>query len=129
MAKLTPKDPQFGIPVATRIRQELAFRFNKEAADSDKTLSRYVAEFIDKAATTEKRLKERELELVKEKEIALTREKRMKELETQITREKATAQKTASRFIVEISKGHKEKATQLIQTYNNILNDERRNNS
>jgi len=49
-------------------------------------------------------------------------------LETQLQKDKLIAQKTTSRFILEVTKGHKEKATQLIQTYNNILNDERRNN-
>lgn len=128
MAKLSPKDPQFGIPVATRIREELAVRFNKEAADANKKLSRYLSEFIENAIINERLLKNLQLETAKQKETVLTKEKRVKELETQLQKDKTIAQKTASRFIMEVTKGHKEKATQLIQTYNDILQDERRNN-
>ena len=106
MAKLNPKDPQFGIPIATRIREELAHKLNEKAEHSGKTLSRYVAELIEKASTNEKRLEE---------------------ISEQLTKEKELAKKVAGRFILEITEGNKSLATKLIQTYNSILNDERRN--
>lgn len=128
MAKLNPKDPQFGIPVATRIREELAFRFNKEAITGNKTLSRYVAEFIERAILQEKQLKDVQVELAKAKEIAATNETHCKGLQAQLIKEREIIKKTVGRFILEITEGSKTKATQLIETYNTILKDEKRNN-
>jgi predicted DNA-binding protein len=104
MAELECKDPEYGIPVATRIPEEIAFRFNKEAEQASKTLSCYLAEFIERAIANEKQLTELEAQLLKDKEIA---------------------KNIAGRFIVEISKGDKAKAMELIHTYNTILKDEK----
>jgi len=90
MAKLTPKDPQFGIPIATRIRGELAIHFNNEAAKENKTLSRYVAEFIERAAANQKSLNELQILFAKAKQTAAIKEKWIKDLEAQLLKEKET---------------------------------------
>ena len=125
MAKLSPKDPQFGIPVAARLRNDLAFRFNTEAEKAGKTLSRYISEYIEKVAMTEKKVAEL-IYLLKQEKIAVeAKGKLLKELQTQLAKEREIAKKTAGRFIIEITKGNQEQATQLINNYNNILNDEK----
>jgi hypothetical protein len=128
MAKLTPKDPQFGIPIATRIREELAHSFNKEAANSNITLSRYVAEFIENAVANEELLNELQAELSHEKETAVIKDRQFKGLETQILKERELSKKVAGLFIAEITKGDKKQVTQLIETYNKIMKDAKQHN-
>lgn len=128
MAKLNPKDPQFGIPVATRMREELALRFNKEANTAHKTLSRYLAEFIERAILNEQQLKKLQTELLKEKELAAANESKFKELQAEFTKGRENTRKTVGRFILEITEGNKKEAAQLIQTYNTIFKDERKYN-
>ena len=125
MAKLSPKDPQFGIPVAARIRKELAFRFNAEAGKTGKTLSRYISEYIEKIAAIEKRVIELSDQLIQGKTTAAGMEKLQKELEAQLTKEREIAKKVTGRFILEITKGNQKQANQLIQTFNTILKDEK----
>lgn len=125
MAKLNPKDPQFGIPIASRIKETIAFRLNKEAGKAGKTFSRYVAEYIEKADANEKRIAELTAQLDKEKTRAAEAEKQQRELQAQLTREKELTKRVASQFIVKISEGKPKQANQLIETYNNILKNER----
>jgi septal ring factor EnvC (AmiA/AmiB activator) len=92
------------------------------------TLSSYVETLV---LTQEHNLKQ--IESLSEQVNALNKEisgykSSLQKMEAQLSKDREVAQKTTSKFIVEVTKGHKEKATQLIQTYNNILNDERRNN-
>ncbi len=125
MAKLSPKDPQFGIPVAARIKKELAFRFNNEAQKTGKSLSRYIAEYLEKLVATEKKFAELNNQL-NQSQIAIgSKEKLLKELEAQLYKEREIAKKTAGKFIMEITKGNQKQATQLIQTFNTILKDEK----
>jgi len=125
MAKLAPKDPQFGIPVATRIREEMAFRLNREAEKAGKTLSLYLSEFMEMASANEKKIQELEIRLVKENELKLIEEKKLKETQTQLLREKGIAKRAAGRLIIEIAKGSEKKVNDLIQNYNSILKDEK----
>ncbi len=104
MAKLAPKDPQFGIPIASRIDSKIAFWLNDKAGYEGKSLSRYIAEFITKASIIEKRAKE---------------------LEAQLFNEREKAKKTIGAFIIEISKGDKKRATELIQIYNKFIQNEK----
>ncbi len=69
MAKLEPKDPQFGIPIACRIDGDIAFRLNDEAAKEGISLSRYLSRYIKSMGFKARRIKELERELLVEKEI------------------------------------------------------------
>lgn len=102
MARLAPKDPEFGIPIACRIKEDIAYQLNQEAEDAGKTLSRYLSEFIEQAVDYEKRIKK---------------------LEKQI----AYSKRTLSRFIKKISEGDPSEIEQLIDMYNNILEKEKAN--
>lgn len=129
MAKLNPIDPQFGIPVATRIRKEVAFEFNEKAGKEDKTLSRYLAEFIEKGILNGKQLRKLQAELAQEKQRVTVYEKQVKDLQSQFIKEKESSRKVAGRLILEVTQGDKKQTMQLIETYNTILKDEKRNNS
>ncbi len=127
MAKLAPKDPQFGIPVASRIDEDMAFSMNKEALKAGKTLSLYISEYLKKAAGFEKKIAELQVQLSKEKELNEAQKKKIAELTKQLANEKEFAKKVAGTFIIELSEGDKSHATQLIKTYNTILKDEQSN--
>jgi|GEM_PF-6611232 hypothetical protein len=100
MARLQCKDSEYGIPVATRIPEEIAYRFNEEAEQEGKTLSRYIAEFIERAKYNEQRLKELEARIV-------------------------GGNKAVRRFILELSEGNSEQINQYIEIYNSILKNEK----
>jgi predicted DNA-binding protein len=127
MAKLSPKDPQFGIPVASRMNKETAFQMNKEAERTGKTLSRYLSEYIEKAKVFEKKIKELTEQLTREKEISGAKEKRIAELQSKLDYEKELIKRVTGKFILEISEGKQKQATQFITTYNKILKHERDN--
>lgn len=102
MAKLAPKDPEFGIPIACRIKEDIAFQLNKTAEHAGKTLSRYLAEFIEQAVDYEKRIKKLE-------------------------RQAAYSKRALSRFIKEISEDAPEQVERLIDRYNSMLKNEKSN--
>ena len=99
MAKLNPKDPQFGIPIAARIRKELAEHFNLEAQKQNTSFSKYISEYLENAAV----------------------------IETQLYKEREIVKKTVGRFIIEITKGNKDDAKIFIEKYNQILKEEKSN--
>lgn len=125
MAKLAPKDPQFGIPIASRIKEAIAYRLNKEAGKAGKTFSRYVAEYIEQADASEKKVTELTIQLAGEKARTAAAEKQQQEMQAQLTKEKELTKKVVSEFIIKISEGRQKQANQLIETYNNILKNER----
>ncbi len=125
MAKLAPKDPQFGIPIASRIKEDIAFRFNKEAGKAGKTFSSYVAEYIEKAITNEKKITELATQLSLEKQKVSTAERQLREMQTQLNRERELTKRTVGKFIMDISKGKQKQATQLIEAFNTILKNEK----
>ena len=125
MAKLNPTDPEFGIPVAARIRQELAIRFNKEAGLTNKTLSRYISEYIEKAVINEKEIKELTSQLVLEKQKVPAAEKKLQELQIQLDRERELTKRVVGKFIMQISEGEEKSATKYIRTFNTIFQDEK----
>jgi hypothetical protein len=104
MAKLNPKDPQFGIPVAARIRKDLAFMLNKEAKNQNISFSKYLSGYLEKTFALETKIEE---------------------LKTQFTKEQETFKRTAALFILKISAGDKKQATEHIETYNSILKSEK----
>jgi len=121
MAKLNPKDPQFGIPVSARIRGEVAHHFNEQAEKENKTLSRFVSEYIEKALTLETQIQELSTQLKNEQQINAEQEKKIQELSEKLKKEAAIFKNTAGKFILEIAEGNVKKANQLIQTFNSIL--------
>ncbi|HVA98142.1 MAG TPA: hypothetical protein VNG53_04545 [Bacteroidia bacterium] len=121
MAKLTPKDPQYGIPVSARIRGEVAYKFNEQAEKSNKTLSRYVSEFIENALKQEAKLRELSIQIEKAEQINSEQEKKLQELSEQLKKEAAIYKNTVGKFILEITEGNEKKVNQLIQIFNAIL--------
>jgi hypothetical protein len=125
MAKLNPKDPQFGIPVAARTRKEIAFDLNERAKKAGKSFSRYLSEHLEKADANEKKVAELTKQLEKELQTIKAKEQEITKLQAWLAREKEQTKAIISRFIIEISKGNQKQANQLIQTYNTILKDEK----
>ena len=125
MAKLAPKDPQFGIPVASRIDKDTALLMNKQAEKQGKSLSRYISEYIKRATSFEKKIAELASLIAKEKEISTTKERKVAELQSQFTQERELMQKAVGRFILVISEERQKQAGQFIQLYNSILKDEK----
>jgi hypothetical protein len=125
MAKLSPKDPQFGIPVASRISIETAFLFNEEAVKQGISLSRYISHFIETALSYQNSMEELEVLLSKQKEATATSERKIAELHAQLIRERELFKRAIGRFIVELSDGKEKRAIQLINNYNKILQDEK----
>jgi len=121
MAKLNPKDPQFGIPVSARIREAVAHHFNEQAEKENKTLSRFVSEYIENALKQEAKLRELSLQIQKTEQKNSIQEKKLQELSAQLKREAAIYKNTAGKFIIEITEGNVKKANQFIETYNTIL--------
>ena len=145
MAKLAPKDPQYGIPVSSRINSDLAFRLNAEAEENGMSLSRYIAEYIErvepyekdilertnlldraweKISSNEKKIKEQATQLEREKVTVAAKEKRLKELESHLLKRREILNKVLNRFIFEISDGNKKQQVKYIETYNAIWKDE-----
>ena len=127
MAKLNPKDPQYGIPVSARIRGELAHHFNEQAEKENKTLSRYVSEYIENALTLETQIRELSTQLKNVQQINSIQEKKLQELSEQLKKEAAIYKNTVGKFILEITEGNQKKVTQYIQTYNILLQNEKHN--
>jgi len=125
MAKLAPQDPQFGIPIASRIREDIAFRFNKEAENAGKTFSRYISEYIERAVINEKKIAELTSQIASEKQRTSGSEKKLQELQTQLNREKELTKRMVGKFIMEISEGKQKQATEYIKIFNTILQDEK----
>ena len=121
MAKLNPKDPQYGIPVSARIRGELAHHFNEQAEKENKTLSRYVSEYIENALTLETQIRELSTQLKNVQQINSIQEKKLQELSEQLKKEAAIYKNTVGKFILEITEGNEKKVNQLIQIFNAIL--------
>ena len=103
MAKLNPKDPQFGIPVAARIAKETAFRLQADADKNNLSFSKHLSNYLEQAARNEAKLSE---------------------LQTQITTEREVFKKAIGRFILFITDRNKEETTRFIQNYNTILKEE-----
>lgn len=99
MAKLNPKDPQFGIPIAARIRKELAEHFNLEAQKQNISFSKYLSECLENASV----------------------------IQTQVSKEREIVKKSVGRFIIEITNGNKSDAKIFIERYNQILKEEKSN--
>jgi ParB-like chromosome segregation protein Spo0J len=124
MAKLAPKDPQYGIPVSSRIDRDLAFRLNAEAEQEGISLSRYIAIYIGRVEDYEKDMVEQANQLDREKVKVAAKEKRVKELENHLLKRRETSKKVVNRFIFEISDGNKKQQVKYIETYNAIYKDE-----
>jgi len=125
MAKLAPKDPQYGIPVSTRIDRDLAFRLNAEAEEEGMSLSRYLAQYIERVEYYEKDMMEQDTRREREKVTDAAKEKRLKELESQLLKIGEIYKKVVNRFIFEISDGNKTQKVKYLETYNAIMIDER----
>ncbi len=110
MAKLTPKDPQFGIPIACRIDGDIAFRLNDNAAKEGISLSRYLSRYIKNIGYKAKRIKELEGELETEKEIYKL---------------------AVTRTILHVTNGKEKETKELIQIFKTEIENERkrRNNA
>ncbi len=103
MAKLEPKDPQFGIPIAARIAKETAFKLQADADKNNLSFSKHLSNYLKQATRNETKLLD---------------------LETQITTEREVFRKAIGRFILSITEGNKEQTTRLIENYNTILKEE-----
>jgi len=124
MAKLAPKDPQYGIPVSSRINKDLAFRLNAEAEEEGISLSRYIARYIERVEDYEKYMVEQADKRDREKVEVAAKEKRVKELESHLLKRSEILKKVLNRFMFEISDGKKEQKIKCIKTYNAIMKDE-----
>ena len=125
MAKLAPKDPQYGIPVSSRIDKDLAFRLNAGAEEEGMSFSRYLAQYIERVEYYEKYMEEQETKLKRERVTVVALEKRVKELESQLLKRSEILKKVVNRVMFEISGGNKEQKIKYIETYNAIMIDER----
>ncbi|HVA99617.1 MAG TPA: hypothetical protein VNG53_12045 [Bacteroidia bacterium] len=121
MAKLNPKDPQFGIPVSARIRGEVAHHFNEQAEKENKTLSRFVSEYIEKALTQKAKLTELSIQIEKAEQKNSNQEKKLQELSAQIEKTKDAYKKAVGNFILEIAEGNEKKLNEYISIYNKNL--------
>lgn len=101
MAKLTPKDPQFGIPIAARIKAELAFALKDEADKQGISFSKYLSQYLQDSSAQTKRIIELEQNLKQERELAKT---------------------SVAQFIHQITDGDEKEIIRLAEIYNNILN-------
>jgi hypothetical protein len=124
MAKLAPKDPQYGIPVSARINKDLAFRLNAEAAEAGISLSLYIAEYLERVEPYEKIMEELATQLEREKVTVAAKEKRVKELESHLLKRREISRNVVTRFIFEISDGNQKQRVKYIETYNAIFKDE-----
>jgi len=145
MAKLAPKDPQYGIPVSSRIDRDLAFRLNAEAAEEGISLSHYLAIYLgrveayekdivelqsllsrayEEISSNEKKIKEQATQLEREKVTVAAKEKRLRELESNLLKRREILKNVVSRFIFEISDGNRKQQVKYIETYNAIMKDE-----
>ena len=124
MAKLAPKDPQYGIPVSTRIDRDLAFRLNAEAEEEGMSLSRYLAQYIERVEYYEKDMMEQDTRREREKVTDAAKEKRLRELESNLLKRREILKNVVSRFIFEISDGNRKQQVKYIETYNAIMKDE-----
>jgi hypothetical protein len=106
MAKLNPKDPQFGIPVASRIPEKLATTLNNEAKNNNISLSKHLCTHLQNTSDYKQKITELENLLLKEKE---------------------QNKKIAGKFIIEIAEGDKEKTNELAIIYNTIFKNEKSN--
>lgn len=118
MAKLNPSDPQFGIPVATRIDPKLAHSLNDEAGKRGISLSKQVAITLSRTSALDERIKQLEAELSACK---LSLEKK----DTEQNDLKEFYKNSAGKLIMKISAGDKERTQELIQFYNKIIQDGR----
>lgn len=103
MAKLSPKDPQYGIPVSSRINGDLANRLNKEAQKAGKTFSRHLSEYISQASSNEKRIEELDSLIEEQVEIIKQLENEITKLHEAMRRDKIIKKNAISKLIIEIS--------------------------
>ena len=104
MAKLNPKDPQFGIPVAARIKKEIADKFQNEAKEQGISFSKRLSDFLEQS-----------------QENAIKLQKAQANLEN----EKSFHKKIVVSFLLQLTDNNKAETQKLITLYKTIEQNER----
>lgn len=111
MAKLKPKDPQFGIPIAARVKESIAQTLKAKALENKISFSRQLALCLE--------------QYTQALEKAADHQNQINRLHQQIEKERRLHKKTITRFLIEITKNQKESLNPYIETYNKLLSEEK----